>query len=106
MPTSYDLGMSKKEKKPMETTRTLSAKQWAAHIKRPFSTVASWLKRGAIPEAVKSEIAGQTYWEIPIDAVVPPVRKVGRPPREGVKPATMGKKGKSKRRSDSPDSAD
>jgi hypothetical protein len=87
---SYDISMKGKK-------RMLSPKQYAASINRPYSTVDTWLRLDKVPGAVKTEIAGKTYWEIPEGTEPPSTRGRGRPPKEAAaKPAKMSRKGKSK----------
>ena len=60
--------------------RTMTAREFAAAIKRPYSTVALWLRESRIPGAYQLEAGNITVWQIPIEAVEkfePP--KPGRP---------------------------
>lgn len=58
----------------------MSAKEFAKAIKRPYPTVALWLRSNLIPEATSVQFGDMRVWQIPasvIETFVPP--KIGRP---------------------------
>lgn len=58
--------------------KMLTPRQFAARCDVAYTTVANWLQRGLIPEAVKRETSTGHYWEVPETATIPQL-KTGRP---------------------------
>lgn len=68
----------------------MTAREFAAAINRPYSTVALWLRQERIPGAFAVEAGEFKVWQIPAEAVrtfTPP--KPGRP--KGKKAAKKGR---------------
>jgi hypothetical protein len=64
-------------------TRMLTPRQYAEKHQVAYTTVATWLQRGQIPEAVKVEVpAGGHQWAIPETAKAPKL-PLGRPKKSG-----------------------
>jgi hypothetical protein len=60
----------------------MTAREFAAAIKRPYPTVALWLRQKRIPGAFQESVGDFSIWQIPVEAVdtfEPP--KPGRPPK-------------------------
>jgi hypothetical protein len=58
----------------------MTAREFAAAIKRPYPTVALWLRKGLVPGVQEIELGTAKLWQVPVSAVetfVPPKR--GRP---------------------------
>lgn len=58
----------------------MTAREFAVAIKRPYPTVALWLRKGLVPGVKEIELGTAKLWQIPVEAVetfVPPKR--GRP---------------------------
>ena len=71
----------------------MTAREFAEAIKRPYSTVALWLRENRIPGAYQLEAGNINVWQIPVEAVEkfePP--KPGRP--KGIKTAKKGARSK------------
>jgi hypothetical protein len=69
--------MKKKEQEYM------TAREFAAAIKRPYPTVALWLRQGLVPGVEEIQLGTAKLWQIPATAVetfVPPKR--GRPKKK------------------------
>lgn len=69
--------MSKKEK------QTMTAREFAEAIERPYTTVLGWLQKQLIPGARLVESPIGAYYEIPVVSTqnfTPP--KAGRPPKQ------------------------
>jgi hypothetical protein len=63
--------------------RMLTPRQYAEKHEVAYTTVATWLQRGQVPEAIKIELpAGGHQWAIPENAKAPE-RRVGRPKKSG-----------------------
>ena len=61
----------------------MSAKEFAKAIKRPYPTVALWLRSNLIPEATSVQFGDMRVWQIPpgvVTTFVPP--KIGRPSKK------------------------
>ena len=66
-----------------EVHEFMTAREFAAVIKRPYPTVALWLRKGLVPGVKEIELGTAKLWQIPVSAVetfVPPKR--GRPTKE------------------------
>jgi hypothetical protein len=64
----------------------MTAREFAAAIKRPYPTVALWLRKGLVDGVKEIELGTAKLWQIPASAVqtfVPPKR--GRPKKESAK---------------------
>lgn len=60
----------------------MTAREFAAAIDRPYSTVALWLRQKKIPGAYQESVGDFSVWQIPPEAIegfTPPV--LGRPPK-------------------------
>ena len=68
----------------MKSKKTLSPKQYAEKIGKPYPTVMSWLQSGKIPQAVKTETPTGHFWQIPEDIPSPEIKR-GRPPKKASK---------------------
>lgn len=70
----------------------MTARQFAAAIKRPYTTVAVWLRKGLVPGVKEIELGTARLYQIPETAVetfVPPKR--GRPKKEEAKKGSQKK---------------
>jgi hypothetical protein len=64
----------------------MTARQFAAAIKRPYTTVSVWLRKGLVPGVKVIELESARLYQIPETAVktfIPPKR--GRPKKEQTK---------------------
>jgi hypothetical protein len=74
----------------------MTAREFAAAIKRPYPTVALWLRNNLIPEATFVQFGKMRVWQIPLSVLetfTPP--KIGRPKKEATKKAAKAKKARS-----------
>jgi hypothetical protein len=74
----------------------MTAREFAAAIKRPYPTVALWLRNNLIPEATFVQFGKMRVWQIPLSVLetfTPP--KIGRPKKEASKKAAKAKKTRS-----------
>ena len=74
----------------------MTAREFAAAIKRPYPTVALWLRNNLIPEATFIQLGKMRVWQIPLSVLetfTPP--KIGRPKKEAAKKAVKAKKARS-----------
>jgi hypothetical protein len=71
----------------------MTAREFAAAIKRPYPTVALWLRNNLIPEATFIQLGKMRVWQIPLSVLetfTPP--KIGRPKKAATKKAVKAKK--------------
>lgn len=58
----------------------MTAREFAAAIKRPYPTVALWLRNGLVPDVEVIELGTAKLWQIPVSAVETFIQpKRGRP---------------------------
>jgi hypothetical protein len=76
-----------------EPEKFMTAKEFAAKLGRPYSTIAYWLRENRIPGATTTTIGDAVFWQIPISALAE-FREptIGRP--KGSKNRPKEKKGK------------
>lgn len=68
----------------------MTAREFAAAINRPYSTVALWLRQERIPGAFAVEAGKFKVWQIPASAL-----QTFTPPKPG-RPAKTAKKGRAR----------
>ena len=76
----------------------MTAGEFARQIKKPYATVAAWLRKGQVPGAVPQTIGDFRVWMVPESAVETFAEwqpKPGRPTKEAVakKAVKKSKKG-------------
>lgn len=74
----------------------MTAREFAAAIKRPYPTVALWLRKNLIPEATFIQLGNMRVWQIPFSVLKtfePP--KIGRPKKTATKKSAKAKKAQS-----------
>jgi hypothetical protein len=82
----------------MGEKRFMTAGELARKIKKPYTTVATWLRKGQVPGAVPQTIGDFRIWMVPEEAVDTFKQwqpKPGRPRKEAAKKAAK-KKGAAK----------
>jgi hypothetical protein len=70
----------------------MTARQFAAAIKRPYTTVAVWLRKGLVPGVKVIEIESARLYQVPetaLETFIPPKR--GRPKKEEAKKGSQKK---------------
>ena len=73
----------------------MTAGEFARKIKKPYTTVATWLRKGQVPGAVPQTIGDFRVWMVPVEAVdtfdvwQP---KPGRPKKDGAAKKASAKK--------------
>jgi hypothetical protein len=82
----------------MKEQRFMTAGEFARQIKKPYTTVATWLRKGQVPGAIPQTIGDFRIWMVPEGAVetFPQWQpKPGRPTKEAgaKKAAKKSKKG-------------
>jgi hypothetical protein len=80
----------------MKEQRFMTAGEFARQIKKPYTTVATWLRKGQVPGAVPQTIGDFRIWMVPHSAVETFEEwqpKPGRPKKE-VGPKKAAKKAK------------
>jgi hypothetical protein len=84
----------------MTEQRFMTAGEFTRQIKKPYTTVATWLRKGQVPGAVPQTIGDFRIWMVPEDAVetFPQWQpKPGRPTKEaGAKNAAKKSKKEAK----------
>jgi hypothetical protein len=81
----------------MKEKRFMTAGELARKIKKPYTTVATWLRKGQVPGAMPESIGDFKIWKIPEEAADTFKQwqpKPGRPKKETTKKST--KKGSAK----------
>jgi hypothetical protein len=77
----------------MEKKTHMTAREFAAKIKKPYPTVATWLRKGKVKGAEAHKLGAVTVWLIPVEIANSfkdyPTR--GRPKKTGEKTAPTKK---------------
>ena len=71
----------------------MTAREFAAAIKRPYPTVALWLRKDLIPEATFIQLGNMRVWQIPLSVLetfTPP--RIGRPKKAATNKSAKAKK--------------
>jgi hypothetical protein len=85
----------------MKEQRFMTAGEFARKIQKPYTTVATWLRKGQVPGAVPQTIGDFRIWMVPeaaVDTFPQWQPKPGRPTKEpgAKKAAKKSKKGATK----------
>ena len=81
----------------MKGQRFMTAGEFARKINKPYTTVATWLRKGQVPGAVPQTIGAFRIWMVPEGAVdtFPEWKpKPGRPSKTGAEKKPAAKKSK------------
>jgi hypothetical protein len=71
----------------MEKKAYMTAREFAAKIKKPYPTVATWLRKGKVKGAEAHTLGAVTVWLIPVETATGfEYPKRGRPRKAGDQP--------------------